>query len=365
MIRGGISVTVHTASRARSLAKAAEKMASKVRVHLKVDTGMGRLGCAPERAPALAREIARSSWLELEGVCTHLASPGPEGRKETERQLARFRRVIDELDREGIAPTLAPRARERRHPRGASGRVQPDPPRHRRLRDPPAGRPGRLRARARVEDAGRVPARPPQGRRDRLRWDLARAGPLPDRDAARGLQRRLPLLVLEQGPRPHPRREGPRRRPRQHGLRDGRRDARRGRRGGRRGDARRGRRRARDPDRGPGGLGRHDPLRDPLRPRAPGGADLPSRVAFRTGRDRRRLVRRSDVGGGIPGSPLAPPPPRRMRGRRNPSGPRASGHRPPRRRRGRFDRGPRRRARSPPTSAGNLYGCASGSSAPS
>lgn len=105
VIRGGISVTVHTASRARSLAKAAEKMASKVRVHLKVDTGMGRLGCAPERAPALAREITRSSWLELEGVCTHLASPGPEGRKETERQLARFRRVIDELEREHIAPT--------------------------------------------------------------------------------------------------------------------------------------------------------------------------------------------------------------------------------------------------------------------
>ena len=104
VIRGGISVTVHTASRARSLAKAAEKMAARVRIHLKVDTGMSRLGCAPERAPALAREIVRSAWLELEGVCTHLASPGPEGRKDTERQLARFRRVIDELEREGIAP---------------------------------------------------------------------------------------------------------------------------------------------------------------------------------------------------------------------------------------------------------------------
>ena len=104
VIRGGISITVHTAFRVRALAKAAERMAAKVKVHLKVDTGMGRLGCAPERAPALAREIQRSPFLELEGVCTHLATPGPEGRKETERQLARFRRVIDELSRERIEP---------------------------------------------------------------------------------------------------------------------------------------------------------------------------------------------------------------------------------------------------------------------
>lgn len=104
VIRGGISITVHTAFRVRALAKAAERMAAKVKVHLKIDTGMGRLGCAPERAPALAREIQRSPFLELEGVCTHLATPGPEGRKETERQLARFRRVIDELTRERIEP---------------------------------------------------------------------------------------------------------------------------------------------------------------------------------------------------------------------------------------------------------------------
>lgn len=104
VIRGGISVTVHTAHRARALAKAAERMGARVRVHLKVDTGLGRLGCAPERAPALAREIARTPALDFEGLATHLAHVGPEGRKETERQLARFRRVLDVLATEGLAP---------------------------------------------------------------------------------------------------------------------------------------------------------------------------------------------------------------------------------------------------------------------
>jgi alanine racemase len=104
VIRGGISVTAHSSFRVRALARAAERMGARVRVHLKVDTGMGRLGCAPQRAPALAREVVRSPWLELEGVATHLATPGPEGSVETTRQLARFRRVLDLLHAEGIDP---------------------------------------------------------------------------------------------------------------------------------------------------------------------------------------------------------------------------------------------------------------------
>ena len=104
VIRGGISVTVHSGQRVRALARAAERMGAVVKVHLKVDTGMGRLGCAPGRAASICREIERSPHLDLDGIATHLASPGPEGAKDTERQLARFRRVIDDLRREGIEP---------------------------------------------------------------------------------------------------------------------------------------------------------------------------------------------------------------------------------------------------------------------
>jgi alanine racemase len=43
-------------------------------VHLKVDTGMGRLGCLPAEAPELARYIAGAPGLELAGVSTHFAA---------------------------------------------------------------------------------------------------------------------------------------------------------------------------------------------------------------------------------------------------------------------------------------------------
>jgi alanine racemase len=44
-----------------------------LKVHLKIDTGMGRLGCRPEEAAALAARIVSHKSLILEGTATHLA----------------------------------------------------------------------------------------------------------------------------------------------------------------------------------------------------------------------------------------------------------------------------------------------------
>ncbi|TMC05256.1 MAG: alanine racemase [Chloroflexi bacterium] len=66
-------------------------------VHLKVDTGMGRLGCAPEEAPALARRIARSSRLRLAGTMTHFASSESDP-EFTRQQFDRFLAALDRFD---------------------------------------------------------------------------------------------------------------------------------------------------------------------------------------------------------------------------------------------------------------------------
>lgn len=104
VVRGGILVTVHSGDRVRMLNKVAERSPGRVGIHLKVDTGMGRLGCQPKRAPAIAHEIRRSRRLELQGLCTHLASTGPECRAEMDRQLERFRGVLRALEAKGIVP---------------------------------------------------------------------------------------------------------------------------------------------------------------------------------------------------------------------------------------------------------------------
>jgi len=76
-------------------------------VHLKVDTGMHRVGCEPDDALALARAIAARDELNLAGVCTHLAVADEPDNPYTAEQLARFDAVLADLDAAGLRPPLA------------------------------------------------------------------------------------------------------------------------------------------------------------------------------------------------------------------------------------------------------------------
>jgi alanine racemase len=76
------------------------------RVHLKVDTGMGRLGRPPERAVALAARIASVGTLRLEGVWTHLARADEPSQDATDRQLAAFQQALAALKAAGHRPAL-------------------------------------------------------------------------------------------------------------------------------------------------------------------------------------------------------------------------------------------------------------------
>jgi alanine racemase len=75
-------------------------------VHLKVDTGMHRVGADPERAVAVARDVTRRPELVLEGLCTHFAVADEPDDPYTGEQFARFREVVDRLAAEGIRPAL-------------------------------------------------------------------------------------------------------------------------------------------------------------------------------------------------------------------------------------------------------------------
>ncbi len=104
VVRGGIHLTLHSADRARALRRLVRGLDLALKVHLKVDTGMGRLGCQPERALGIAREVRRAPGLVLEGVCTHLAAAGPDADGSAALQLKRFRRVLKELESDGALP---------------------------------------------------------------------------------------------------------------------------------------------------------------------------------------------------------------------------------------------------------------------
>ena len=79
------------------LARAAEVAGRPFPVHVKVDTGMGRLGLLPREAMEAAGQIASTPALRLEGWMTHLSSadgPAVEDREYTAGQLATFRATL-------------------------------------------------------------------------------------------------------------------------------------------------------------------------------------------------------------------------------------------------------------------------------
>lgn len=77
-----------------------------VQVHLKIDTGMGRIGCSPENALKIAKYIKNSKHLKQVGLCTHFSSSDSLNQKNTNLQLKKFTTVIDSLKNENILPEV-------------------------------------------------------------------------------------------------------------------------------------------------------------------------------------------------------------------------------------------------------------------
>lgn len=97
-----LTPTVYSMEYAEALSRAGSKAGAKTPVHLKVDTGMHRVGIDPERASSMAEDIARLPGLEVEGVYTHLAMASVPEHPFTLRQWEVFNRVLAELARRGL-----------------------------------------------------------------------------------------------------------------------------------------------------------------------------------------------------------------------------------------------------------------------
>jgi alanine racemase len=90
LVQAGVSLTVAGTEGLVAAVEAARRTARRVRVHVKVDTGMGRLGRDPQGAEALLEEALSYPEVELEGVYSHLSS-ADEDPPFTRRQIQVFR----------------------------------------------------------------------------------------------------------------------------------------------------------------------------------------------------------------------------------------------------------------------------------
>jgi alanine racemase len=105
-VRYDLRLAVYSSVTVEAVAAAARQARRLARVHLKVDTGMRRVGVAEAEAVALAKEIDGHPELILEAVFTHCAVADEPGNPFTDEQLDRFQAVADELEAAGLGPLM-------------------------------------------------------------------------------------------------------------------------------------------------------------------------------------------------------------------------------------------------------------------
>jgi alanine racemase len=107
VLRHRLTPVVHDAGQIESLADEVRYSSSEaVRVHLKVDTGMGRLGILPRDTAAVARMLSSRPEVELEGLMTHFACADSGDSESIAHQLDVFGEVTTALETLGHSPKV-------------------------------------------------------------------------------------------------------------------------------------------------------------------------------------------------------------------------------------------------------------------
>jgi alanine racemase len=102
LIRHRLIPVIFTRQHLQALAEAARAGGVRAAAHLKVDTGMGRIGLQPADLPEFVEAARRTPEVAVEGLCTHFASADLEDRALTERQVALFNQAAEVMARGGL-----------------------------------------------------------------------------------------------------------------------------------------------------------------------------------------------------------------------------------------------------------------------
>lgn len=96
-IEKDISITVYNLEYVKKIDEIGKKLNKKAKVHIKIDTGMSRLGFLAKEATKYIKEINNLKNIYIEGIFTHFAKADEKDKTTTLIQLNRYKKVIEEL----------------------------------------------------------------------------------------------------------------------------------------------------------------------------------------------------------------------------------------------------------------------------
>jgi Alr-MurF fusion protein len=105
-LRYDLRLTVFDPDVAREISVAAQELQLPAIVHVKVDTGMARLGLPPDEIPGLLALLRSLPGLTVEGMFTHFATADSADERFAREQLRRFDALLSEITPQGLRPPL-------------------------------------------------------------------------------------------------------------------------------------------------------------------------------------------------------------------------------------------------------------------
>ena len=102
IIKGDLIQTAASMETLTALNQAAKNAGKKIRVHLKIDTGMGRIGFLNQDLPEVYNKAVKLENIEVEGILSHLARADEEDKEFSYKQLQKFDSALEKIKKAGF-----------------------------------------------------------------------------------------------------------------------------------------------------------------------------------------------------------------------------------------------------------------------
>lgn len=99
-VKNDITISIFTSDHLKSCEEAYKRTGVKPKVHVKIDTGMNRIGVRADEAINFIKEVQNCDYVDLRGIFTHLAAA--EELDKTREQIAKWNNVIENIDTKGL-----------------------------------------------------------------------------------------------------------------------------------------------------------------------------------------------------------------------------------------------------------------------
>lgn len=100
VVENDITISIFSHEHITACKQAYERTGKKVKAHIKIDTGMNRIGVNEKEAIEFIQKVQESDFVDLKGIFSHLACA--ECVNETKKQLAKFEEIISQIDTKGL-----------------------------------------------------------------------------------------------------------------------------------------------------------------------------------------------------------------------------------------------------------------------